>query len=59
MARELALKLGAVAHKVLDVLCSTNWQSSSLTRDNIPVPDYQPDAEGIPNTLSPGAHILF
>ncbi|NON98947.1 7-cyano-7-deazaguanine synthase QueC, partial [Klebsiella pneumoniae] len=29
------------------------------TRDNIPVPDYQPDAEGIPNTFVPGRNILF
>ena len=32
---------------------------SSLTRDSIPVPDYEPDASGIPNTFVPGRNILF
>lgn len=32
---------------------------SSLTRDNIPVPDYEPEASGIPNTFVPGRNILF
>ena len=59
VARELALKLGAVAHKVLDVTLLNELAVSSLTRDNIPVPDYQPDAEGIPNTFVPGRNILF
>lgn len=59
VARELALKLGAVAHKVLDVTLLNELAVSSLTRDNIPVPDYQPDAEGIPNTLSRGAIFCF
>ena len=59
VARELALKLGAVAHKVLDVTLLNELAVSSLTRDNIPVPDYQPDAEGIPSTFVPGRNILF
>jgi 7-cyano-7-deazaguanine synthase len=58
VARELALKLGAVAHKVLDVTLLNELAVSSLTRDNIPVPDYEPDASGIPNTFVPG-RILF
>ena len=57
VARELALKLGAVAHKVLDVTLLNELAVSSLTRDNIPVPDYQPDAEGIPNTFVPGRNM--
>ena len=59
VARELALKLGAVAHKVLDVTLLNELAVSSLTRDNIPVPDYQPDAESIPNAFVPGRNILF
>ncbi|STV45589.1 queuosine biosynthesis protein QueC [Klebsiella pneumoniae] len=59
VARELALKLGAVAHKVLDVTLLNELAVSSLTRDNIPVPDYQPDAEGIPNTFVPGVIFCF
>ncbi len=32
---------------------------SSLTRDSIPVPDYEENADGIPNTFVPGRNILF
>jgi len=56
VAQKLAVKLGARAHKVLDV---NELAVSSLTRDSIPVPDYEPDAEGIPNTFVPGRNILF
>ena len=59
VARELALKLGAVAHKVLDVTLLNELAVSSLTRDNIPVPDYQPDARWYSATLSSGRNILF
>ncbi|VEB93731.1 queuosine biosynthesis protein QueC [Citrobacter koseri] len=59
VARNLALKLGARAHKVLDVTLLSELAVSSLTRDNIPVPDYEPDADGIPNTFVPGRNILF
>ena len=59
VARALALKLGAVAHKVLDVTLLNELAVSSLTRDNIPVPDYEPEASGIPNTFVPGRNILF
>lgn len=59
VARKLALSTGAVAHKVLDVTLLNALAASSLTRDNIPVPDYQPDASGIPNTFVPGRNILF
>lgn len=38
VARELALKLGARAHKVLDVALLNELAVSSLTRDSIPVP---------------------
>ena len=46
VARELALKLGARAHKVLDVTLLNELAVSSLTRDSIPVPDYEPEAVG-------------
>ena len=59
VARELALKLGARAHKVLDVTLLNELAVSSLTRDSIPVPDYEPEADGIPNTFVPGRNILF
>ncbi|QLH62905.1 7-cyano-7-deazaguanine synthase QueC [Serratia symbiotica] len=57
VARELALKLGATAHKVLDVGLLNELAISSLTRDNIPIPTQT--EEGIPNTFVPGRNILF
>lgn len=59
MSHVTALKLGARAHKVLDVTLLSELAVSSLTRDNIPVPDYEPDANGIPNTFVRGRNILF
>ncbi len=59
VARELAHTLGVRAHKVLDVTLLNELAISSLTRDSIPVPDYDADASGIPNTFVPGRNILF
>ena len=59
VARELSQKLGATAHKVLDVGLLNELATSSLTRDSIPVPDYDANAQGIPNTFVPGRNILF
>lgn len=59
VARELSQQLGATAHKVLDVTLLNELAISSLTRDNIPVPDYEPDASGLPSTFVPGRNILF
>lgn len=44
---------------MLDVALLNELAVSSLTRDSIPVPDYEPDASGIPNTFVPGRNILF
>ncbi|BES83938.1 7-cyano-7-deazaguanine synthase [Pectobacterium araliae] len=59
VARELSQKLGATAHKVLDVGLLNELATSSLTRDSIPVPEYDANAQGIPNTFVPGRNILF
>ena len=59
VARDLAIKLGARAHKVLDVTMLNELAVSSLTRDNIPVPAYNPEASGLPSTFVPGRNILF
>lgn len=59
VARTLAYDLGAVAHKILDVRVLNELAVSSLTRDNIPVPDYQPDASQLADTFVPGRNILF
>lgn len=58
-ARQLSQQLGASAHKVLDVTLLNELAISSLTRDNIPVPDYDPDASALPSTFVPGRNILF
>lgn len=57
--RALANQLGAKAHKVLDVGLLNELAVSSLTRDNIAVPDYDSSASGIPSTFVPGRNILF
>ncbi|PLV59708.1 7-cyano-7-deazaguanine synthase QueC [Erwinia sp. E602] len=59
VAQQLSLQLGARAHKVLDVTLLNELAVSSLTRDNIPVPAYDPDASGLPSTFVPGRNILF
>ncbi|WP_075180481.1 7-cyano-7-deazaguanine synthase QueC [Pantoea sp. 1.19] len=59
VAASLAARLGAVAHKVLDVTLLNALAVSSLTRDNIPVPGYDPQASGLPSTFVPGRNILF
>lgn len=59
VARTLSLSLGARAHKVLDVTMLNELAVSSLTRDNIPVPAYDPKATGLPSTFVPGRNILF
>lgn len=59
VARALAQQLGVRAHKVLDVNLLNELAISSLTRDSIPVPAYDPDASGLPSTFVPGRNILF
>ncbi|MGL4601847.1 MAG: 7-cyano-7-deazaguanine synthase QueC [Plesiomonas sp.] len=57
IARQLAAELGVTAHKVMDVTLLNELATSSLTRDNIPVPTECTD--GVPNTFVPGRNILF
>ncbi|EXU76985.1 7-cyano-7-deazaguanine synthase QueC [Erwinia mallotivora] len=59
IAQQLSQKLGARAHKVLDVTLLNELAISSLTRDSIPVPAWNPDASGLPSTFVPGRNILF
>lgn len=59
VAAALAHKLGARAHKLLDVTLLNELAVSSLTRDNIPVPAWDPNASGLPGTFVPGRNILF
>lgn len=59
VAQQLAKKLGARAHKLLDVNLLNELAISSLTRDNIPLPQWDPNASGLPSTFVPGRNILF
>lgn len=59
MVRELALKLGVRAYKVLDVILFNELAVSSLTRDSISVFDYEFEVDGISNTFVLGRNILF
>ncbi|NDL65013.1 7-cyano-7-deazaguanine synthase QueC [Acerihabitans arboris] len=60
IARALAARLGARAHKVIDARLLNDLAVSSLTRDNIPVPHFDNGAGGaLPNTFVPGRNILF
>ncbi|WAS99938.1 7-cyano-7-deazaguanine synthase QueC [Rouxiella chamberiensis] len=60
IAQKLSVELGAKAHKVLDVGLLNELAVSSLTRDNIPVPQYgEGDANALPSTFVPGRNILF
>lgn len=60
VALKLSASLGATAHKVLDVTLLNELAVSSLTRNNIPVPDFEKsEASGLPSTFVPGRNILF
>ncbi len=60
VAQRVSQLLGATAHKVLDVSLLNELAISSLTRDNIPVPDFkQSEQSDIPSTFVPGRNILF
>ncbi len=60
VAKKLSAELGARAHKVLDVGLLNELAISSLTRDNIPVPDYESESSSqLPSTFVPGRNILF
>ncbi|HGM6859657.1 TPA: 7-cyano-7-deazaguanine synthase QueC [Serratia rubidaea] len=59
IARELSQSLGAKAHKVLDVGLLNELAISSLTRDDIPVPTFSAEQDGLPSTFVPGRNILF
>ncbi|MBP6123267.1 MULTISPECIES: 7-cyano-7-deazaguanine synthase QueC [Providencia] len=60
VAQKLSQHLGATAHKTLDVTLLNELAVSSLTRDNIPVPDFnESESSSLPSTFVPGRNILF
>lgn len=59
VAQQLAKKLGVTVHKILDTSLLNELAISSLTRDNIPIPNANSYGYGLPNTFVPGRNILF
>jgi 7-cyano-7-deazaguanine synthase len=60
VAKRIAEKLNISSHKIIDVNMLNQLAISSLTRENIDVPDYKNHDDGdIPNTFVPGRNILF
>ncbi len=60
VAKKIATTLGVAAHKVLDVNLLGELAISSLTRDDIPVPNFtESEASGLPSTFVPGRNIVF
>lgn len=58
VAKQIAVDLNLVAHKVLDVGLLNELAVSALTRDSIPVSN-ELQENGLPNTFVPGRNILF
>ncbi|MFP3516450.1 7-cyano-7-deazaguanine synthase QueC [Pseudomonas sp. SIMBA_077] len=59
VASALSKKLGATKHTVLDASLLNQLTVSSLTRDDMPVPDASAPANGLPSTFVPGRNIVF
>ena len=59
VAQQLSKKLGVKVHKVLDTSLLNELAISSLTRDNIPVPNTSKAGDNLPSTFVPGRNILF
>lgn len=59
IASALATKLNVTAHKIIDANLLNELAVSSLIRDSIPVPTWDPNNSGIPDTFVPGRNILF
>ncbi|UDG80621.1 7-cyano-7-deazaguanine synthase [Candidatus Hartigia pinicola] len=60
ISKKLSFLLGATVHKILDVKLLNELALSSLTRDNILVPNFTENkVSNLPNTFVPGRNILF
>ena len=59
IAQTLSKQLGATKHTVLDASLLNQLTVSSLTRDDIAVPDASDPETGLPSTFVPGRNILF
>jgi len=59
VASALSKKLGATKHTVLDASLLNQLTVSSLTRDDMPVPDASAPVNGLPSTFVPGRNIVF
>ncbi|AKC32222.1 7-cyano-7-deazaguanine synthase QueC [Candidatus Pantoea carbekii] len=59
VAMRLAKHLGIQEHKILDITILNELTISSLTRFNIPIPNYKFNTTCLPSTFVPGRNILF
>lgn len=59
IAIALTKTLNVQAHKIIDATVLNEFAVSSLTRDNLPVPTWDPDSSELPDTFVPGRNILF
>ncbi|WP_282677556.1 7-cyano-7-deazaguanine synthase QueC [Serratia marcescens] len=60
IAEQLAKKLNVSSHKILDANVINELAISSLTRNEIEVPEHKnADSDGIPSTFVPGRNIVF
>ena len=59
VARALSKQLGATKHTVLDASVLNQLTVSSLTRDDMAVPDASAAENGLPSTFVPGRNIVF
>lgn len=60
IAEQIAKKLNVSSHKILDVNIINELAISSLTRNEIEVPEHKKTgSEGIPSTFVPGRNIVF
>jgi 7-cyano-7-deazaguanine synthase len=58
LAEVVAATLGVVEHKILHLPIG-QFGGSSLTDSQLPVPDYQADKTGVPNTYVPARNTIF
>lgn len=59
ITHKLTLKLKTHTHKILNITLLNELTINNLTHDNIPIPNYKPKTDNIPNTFIPKHNILF
>lgn len=59
VAQQLSALMGIRVHKIIDLNFLKELAISSLTRDNLPIKNWDSKVLGLPNTFVPGRNILF